>query len=109
MVDKLTFKQYLASKAALREAVKQTPKQSKTYNISRYCAFVVGESKADRASINLKPKSSITVEWLYEDIDHPTATKINFDGVVGIDPIDDMTPGWSSAKITKWLQRNTTD
>lgn len=109
MVMKLTFKQYLASKEALREAVKQTPRQSKTYQVNRYCNFVVGESKLERQTINLRPTSCITVEWLYEDIDHPIATKINFDGVKNIDPIDDMVPGWSSAKILKWLTRNTTD
>jgi len=107
MVDKLTFKQYLASKAALREAVKQTPKQTKTYSVTRYCNFVVGESKKDRHSVNLKPSSTISVNWLYEDIDNPIATSVSFDGAKDVDPMDDMLPSWTTKKINTWLARNT--
>ena len=107
MVDKLTFKQYLASKEALREAVKQTPKQSNTYKITRYCNFVIGETKDDRQSVNLKPNQSITVEWLYEDVDNPTATNVMFDGVKDIDPVTELIPAWTNQKIQKWLIRNT--
>lgn len=107
MVDKITFKQYLASKEALREAIKKTPKQTKTYEVNRYCNFIVGESKDDRQVINLKPTSSISIDWLYEDIDNPIATNVNFDGVKDIDPMSDMIPAWNNIKIQKWLTRNT--
>lgn len=107
MVKKITFKEYLASKEALREAIKQTPKQTSSYTIARYCNFVLGESKEDRSSVSLKPNHVLTIEWLYEDIDNPTATSVSFDGVTGIDPITEMIPAWTDQKIKKWLIRNT--
>ena len=109
MVERLTFKQYLESKKTLREAVEQTPKQTKTYTVNRYCNFVIGESKDDRQSVNLRPNSTITIDWLYEDIDNPTPFKVGFDGLRDSDPMDDLLPAWSSQKIQKWLIRNTTE
>lgn len=107
MVKNLTFKEYLASKDALREAVKQTPKQTSSYKITRYCNFVIGETKEDRSSVNLKPNQTLMIDWLYEDIDNPTAVAVTFDGVKDIDPIDELIPAWTDQKIKKWLIRNT--
>jgi len=106
-MEKMSFKQYLASKEALREAVKKTPKQSNSYTVARYCNFVIGENKEERQSINLKPNQTITIDWLYEDVDNPSAINVMFEGVKDIDPVEEMTPMWTDQKIQKWLIRNT--
>ena len=99
----LTFKQYLASKEKLREAIKNTPKQSVRYTVNKYCKLVVGESKEEKEYVNLKPKHTICVDWLYEDIDNPTPLKISFD----TDQPHDSKTFWQGAKLMKWLNRNT--
>lgn len=109
MVDRLTFKQYLDSKAELREAVKQTPKQSKSYTVQRYCSFVIGESKDERQTITLRPNASVVVDWLYEDIDNPIPLAVSFGGLKNNDPIDNQIPAWTSHKVQKWLMRNATE
>lgn len=106
-MSKLTFKEYLDSKEQLREAIRITPKQTVHYTVNKYCKLIVGESKNDKSQINLKPKQIIIVEWLYTDINNPTACTIKFEGVCST--IDTIEYGsyWQSQKLQKWLLRNT--
>ena len=107
MKTKLTFKEYLESKERLREAIEKTPKQVKEYTVSKYCKLVVGESKEEKEQINLKPKQKIIVEWLYNDIDNPTVTKITFNGVCPDIDSNEYNSYWNPKKLQKWLMKNT--
>lgn len=107
MGKKLTFKEYLDSKEKLREAAKNTPQQTSEYKVRKYCKLVVGESKVDKEYINLKPKQTIIVEWLYNNIDNPTVVSIKFDGVRNIDPSNEYETFWEGERLLRWLHRNT--
>lgn len=102
--DPLTFKQYLDSKEKLREALKNTPQRTVEYSVKKYCKIPVGESKEDRLYISLKPKHKIVVEWLYADIDNPTAVNLTFEG--SEDKTEKYNTFWQGNKLLKWLQRN---
>lgn len=107
MTRNLTFKEYLESKEKLREAIKETPQQATQYDVSKYCKLVVGESKEEKEQINLKPNQTIIVEWLYDDIDNPTPTKITFEGVCPNIDSSEYNTYWQPHKLQKWLLRNT--
>ena len=106
MSTKLTFKEYLASKEKLREAVSKTPHKTSTYNIRKYCKLIIGESKDSKTQILLKPDHKISVEWLYEDIDNPTIVNLVFEGVKELDNLENYTTYWDGWKLVKWLNRN---
>jgi len=98
----LTFKEYLASKVKLREAVKTTPKQKIQYKVKKYCKLPIGESKDTKEVVSLKPKQTLIIEWSYDNFDSPTPLKIMLDGI----PI---IPIWNQTKFEDWLYRNTTE
>ena len=102
----LTFKEYLASKEKLREAVTKTPQRVASYNVRKYCKLIVGESKKDKSQIVLKPNQKITVDWLYEDVDNPTPVIIKFNGPKDIDVKQVYNTYWQGSKLLKWLARN---
>ncbi len=102
----LTFKQYLDSKEKLREAVTKTPRREASYTVRKYCKLIVGESKDEKSSVALKPNQKITVDWLYEDIDNPTAVSVKFDGPKDIDAEQPYEIYWQGTKLLKWLARN---
>jgi len=106
---KLTFKQYLESKERLRIAIEETPKQSITYRVSKYCKLMVGETKEEKEFIKLKPNQTIIIEWFYDEIDNPTILNVQFNGVS--EAIDNTPYGmyWRSTKIRNWLATNTID
>ena len=66
-MKKLTFREYLDSKERLLAAITENPKQVLEYNVSKYCTLIVGE-KDNKHYIPLKPKQTIFVEWLYNDV-----------------------------------------
>ena len=96
---KLSFKDYVISKNQLMDAIKQTPIQTSTYNVKKYCKLVIGESKNNKSSISFKPNNTIEVEWLYEDMDNPTPVSIIVDG-------DSHDIYWKGEKLTSWLSKN---
>ncbi len=106
MSDKLTFKEYVASKERLREAVKNTPQQEVKYTVRKYCKLVVGESKETKEQINLKPEQTITVKWLYDDVTNPTPQSIIFEGVKSIDSDKVFNTSWQGFRLERWLMRN---
>ena len=106
-MDKLTFKDYLATKEKLREAIKQTPVRQATYRLRKYCKFPVGETKELKEYIALKPKQDVIVEWHYADIDNPTAISMKFKDVDNVDCEKEYKAFWSDARLQKWLLRNT--
>jgi len=107
MKTNLTFKEYLQTKEALREAVQEIPHQTKEYLVTKYCKLVVGESKDDKEQVSLKPNNKISVEWLYEDIDAPTIVNITFEGVCPDVDSENHSTYWQSYKLQRWLLRNT--
>lgn len=108
-ITKLSFKEYLISKQKLREAVLNAPHYTSSYNIKKYCKMVVGESMEDREDISLKPKQSIIVEWLYDNMASPTILNVRFEGVENIDPDEEFETVWTGERLLKWLTRNTTE
>lgn len=106
-MEKLTFKDYLASKEKLREAIQQTPVRQATYRLRKYCKFPVGETKELKEYIALKPKQEVIVEWHYADIDNPTAISMSFKNVDGINLEQKFKAFWSDERLQKWLLRNT--
>ena len=102
----LTFKEYLQSKQKLREAIQAVPHQKKEYLVTKYCKLVVGESKDEKEQISLKPNNKIIVEWLYHDVDAPTAVNITFEGVCNEVDSEDHRTYWQSYKLQRWLLRN---
>ena len=108
MTFNLTFKEYLKSKQELRAAIEKTPQQITEYTVDKYCKLMVGESKDDKEMVILKPNQKIIVEWLYNDIDNPTAVNITFEGVCEKVDSEEHKSYWQPQKLQKWLQRNTT-
>lgn len=104
---KLTFKQYLDSKKQLREAVENTPQRVARYSVRKYCKLVVGDCKESKQYVNLKPKQSVLIEWLYDDVDDPTVVNIQFENVESVDNSDEFETFWSGERLQKWLIRNT--
>jgi len=106
-MNKLTFKEYLASKDTLREALKQTPVRKAEYVMRKYCKLPVGESKDDKQYIALKPKHILIVEWNYRDFDNPDLVSICFENVDEVNQEEEFTSFWSEDRFKKWLLRNT--
>lgn len=98
-MEKLTFAQYLESKEQLLEAVKETPVQQVSYVVRKYCKIPLGESKDSKEYVSLKPKQTVVVKWLYEDIENPTPMSVAHDEV-------EYDTFWSGEKLDKWLSRN---
>jgi hypothetical protein len=102
-MEKLTFAQYLETKDQLRKAIKETPVQEVEYAVRKYCKIPLGESKEDREYISLKPKQTVVVKWLYEDVEDPTPVGVWFtelhEGV-------EFSTFWSGEKLNKWLSTN---
>lgn len=105
-MSELTFKQYLDSKAKLREAVKNTPQRTAEYVVRKYSKLAVGESKESKLYIPVKPKHKIIVEWLYDDVDNPTPVSLRFEGIDNVDSEHEHLTFWSGSKLVKWLYRN---
>ncbi len=106
-MEKLTFKQYLATKDQLREAIKQTPVRKAEYVMRKYCKLPVGESKDDKQYIALKPKHKLIVEWNHKELENPDLMSICFDDVEGVDKTEEFKSFWSDDRFKKWLLRNT--
>ncbi len=106
MSKKLTFKEYVESKTKLLEAVSNTPKQTSTYTVKKYCKLVVGESKQEKEYVNLKPNHNVIVEWEYDDVECPTIVGIMFE-CDDVDSTDTYNCYWGGERLQKWLDRNT--
>lgn len=106
MGKKLTFKEYLDSKEKLREAVRNVPQRTAEYVVNKYCKLVVGESKDSKEYINLKPKQTILVEWLYTDLDNPDVLRVSFNGANNVNPEDEYETFWEGERLQRWLKRN---
>ncbi len=101
-MDKLTFKDYLDSKAKLREAIKETPIASSSYRVKKYCKLRIGETRETRKEVALKPKQTVIVEWRYDDIDNPEPLSVTLESISS-----DSTPVyWSGQKLKSWLSKN---
>jgi len=77
------------------------------YTVNAYCKLMVGESIDYKEMVILKPNQKIIVEWLYNDIDNPSAINIKFEGVCEKVDLGEHKSYWPSQKLQKWLQRNT--
>ena len=107
MNSPLSFKEYLASKDQLLDAVHNTPKRTATYTVRKYCKLPIGESKDTKDVVPLKPKQIVFIEWLYENHDNPTPVNVKFKGVDKIDSSIKHNVFWKGSKLAKWLIRNT--
>ena len=98
-MKKLSFKDYVKSKNQLMEAIKETPIQTSSYNIKKYCKLVIGQSKETKSFVSFKPNSTIVVEWLYEDMENPTPLNVVVDA-------ETFQVYWKGEKLTSWLSKN---
>lgn len=101
-MEKLTFKKYLESKDQLVQAISKTPVSVIEYKVHKYCSIQLNESD----NINLKPNSTLIIEWKYEDVNNPTPINIKFQGIKGIEN-QSFVPTISGTKLTKWILKNT--
>ena len=101
-MKKISFKEYVASKKKLLEAVKETPIASLTYSVKKYCKIRVGESKENRQEIALKPRQTLIIEWRYDDINEPEPVSIIFEDI-GPEEHDVY---WNGNKLKDWLYKN---
>jgi hypothetical protein len=102
MTSHITFKEYLASKERLYEAIKQTPVRVVEYNVQTYCKLPVGPNKEEKEYLSLKPKQVLIVEWLYTDFNNPSPTHVMLK-----DSTHTSSTYWSGKKLEKWLMKNT--
>lgn len=109
-MKKLSFKEYLESKQQLLATLGECPIQSLSYNITKYCRLIVGESD-DRKAVLLKPGQTLIVEWQYQSVDDltPTPTSIRFDDLKDIDSDDEFQTPWKAGKLAKWLSKNSVE
>ena len=103
---KLTFKQYLESKAQLVEAIQEIPRSVCKYRIKKYCTIAVGESEAEKTILPLKPNQYLEIEWIYEKINNPKHCSIKLVNNKLLE--EEIITFWDGKKLTKWLQRYTT-
>ena len=104
MANKLSFKEYLESKDCLRDAVKETPKVVREYEVKKYCNFPVG-LKEEKYQIKLKPRNKMFIKWLREDSTKERAIGVSFEGTTDDSVME--TPSWGEEKLLKWLLKNT--
>lgn len=102
-----TFKEYVESKNQLLQAVANVPKSIVEYEVRKYCSLTVGESEDEKATVALKPKHKLIIEWSYANPLTPTPESIKFEGVEEIDESEAVSTFWTSAKLQKWLIRHT--
>ena len=108
-MNSLSFKDYLASKAQLHEALKLDPIHVATYEVYKYCRVAVGESKELKEYHNLKPKQRIIVEWKYTDInDLPEPVSVTIPHLVESSGEQEPFKTFQSGeRLLKWLRTNT--
>ena len=107
MTNKLTFKQYIESKAQLLQAITHVPRTIIEYEVRKYCTLQVGESIEEKSTISLKPHHKLIVEWSYANPLTPVLESIKVEGVPDVDEEQSMTTFRTSAKLQKWLIRHT--
>jgi len=108
-MKKLSFKEHLESKQKLLAAISETPIQSITYDVTKYCKLVVG-TKDDKQHIPLKPGQKIVVEWEYSgDLTTPTPKSITFHEVKDLANTTQFTTFWESVRLKKWLSKNSAE
>lgn len=79
----ITFKQYLASKKQLLDAIGNVPVSTHEHQVVHYCSLTLGECEEEKIVVNLKPKHKVIVEWRYDNIKQPSIQSIVLEGVDG--------------------------
>ena len=110
-MNKLSFKDYLASKTQLYTAIQKDPIHEVVYEVSKYCRLAVGETKEIKEYHNLKPKQQVIIEWCYSDIDElpePISIKIPhlYESTSSIEPFKTFQTG---ERLLNWVRTNTTE
>lgn len=99
----ISFKEYVDSKTALLEAVKQTPITRVEYEIRNYCTLSVGEAVEEATTFSLKPKQTVIIEWECSDLDRPEPRNVTVDAR---GTAQEYKVHWSGTKLHKWLLRH---
>jgi hypothetical protein len=108
-MQQLSFKEYLESKQKLLSALKETPVQTITYEVNKYCKLVVGEKDA-KEYIALKPSQKIIVEWRYDSVyDPPIPVSLCFENVKTVDSENHFNTFWTGIRLKNWLSKNTSE
>lgn len=108
-MKQLSFKEYLDSKQKLLAALQETPVQTITYDVTKYCKLVVGE-KDNKEYVNLKPSQKIIVEWRYDSVfEPPIPVSLRFEDVKNIDSENQFSTFWHGVRLKNWLSKNATE
>jgi len=104
-MKKLSFKEYLDSKQKLLLALKETPVQTITYSVKKYCTLIVGE-KDDKQYVSLKPSQQLVVEWRYNNVyAPPIPVNIQLKESKAAEQSNYCT-FWAGTRLQKWLRKN---
>lgn len=105
-MNSLPFIQYLLSKQFLKESAKEEQIiPVSAYVIEKYCTIQHGTSKEESANLQLKPKTTLIVEWTGEaELSEPISFKTIQRGT-SIES-EEYDIFWNSEKFSKWLAKN---
>jgi len=106
-MKKMSFSEYLNSKQVLQQAITESPVQTVSYSVMKYCRIPVGELKEDKQYITLKPKQKVLVEWKYTNYITPEILSLQFENVDDVELDESFDPYWTSQRLQKWLSINT--
>jgi hypothetical protein len=91
----------------LHNAISESPVQTISYCVKKYCRIPVGELKEDKQYITLKPKQVVLVEWRYTNYITPDILSLQFENVADVESDKSFDPYWTSQRLQKWLSINT--
>ena len=99
-MNHLSFREYLTSKTQLKSALQESPFKISKYRITKYCKLEIAESAEP---LSLKPSNELIIEWVYDDINTPTAECVI---LMTKDSNSRISVNRDSTKFAKWLNTN---
>jgi len=99
-VENISFKDYLLTKARLKEALEETPFKIAKYKVTKYCKLELLEVEEP---LSLKPSNELIIEWVYADVNAPTIERVVF---ITKESSQIVKVKRDSHKFAKWLATN---
>ena len=99
-METISFKDYLLTKARLKEALDEIPFKIAKYRVTKYCKLELIESEEP---LSLKPSNELIIEWVYKDVNSPTIERAIF---ITKDSSQIINVKRDANKFAKWLSTN---